>query len=362
MESSMDQPTRRELLGGTAALLGLGTAAGCQSLVDPQGDVPEQYGTPDESMQLLQSNQAIVGESPTGRPLISNGDATIYVDPNNGDDSASGTEDNPLQTIQTAVRRVPIYLRHQYTIDLATVPETPVSYDEDVIVPAVIGTGQAGKEENAEQPGPINNLVIRGAESNPDAVKVGSFMFANVLGTSAGKLMFTTVTRDSPYDDEQSGVTAYGTGEVHLYDIKFTDGATNGVLAYGAKMKASNIHLGDGNLQTGIHGKRHASIITTEVDGQTTDAAFRSTSNSTLTVREGNRASGNPQFLTRVGGLAYNLESDTWRGVNTNVPQSDQSDTQASQEVAGEIWYEDGSGEADEGFYGRTQDGPVKLG
>jgi len=353
----MDQPTRRSLLGGTAALLGL--TAGCQSLFDTNGDVTGQYGTPEESMELLQSSQAIVGNSPTGRPLISNGDRTIYVDPNNGDDTAPGTADQPVQTIQMAVRRVPLYLRDQYTIDLATVPETPVRYDEDVLVPSFIGTGQAGQETNAPAAGPINNLLIEGEEQDPDTVEIGSIMFANVIGVSAGMLRFVTITRDTPYDDEETGLTAYGTGEIRLFGINFGSGVTNGILAYGAKMKANNINLGQGNLDIGVHGKRHASIITTQIEGEVNRAAFRSTSNSTLTVREGNNASGNPDFRTRVGGLAYNLNSDTWQGLDSSISESAQTNQESP---AGDIWYEDGSGDAEEGFYGQTRDGTVKLG
>lgn len=357
----MDQPTRRALLGSTAALIGL--SAGCQQFLGDGGDPSAQYGTPEQSTELLSAGQAIVGQTPAGRPLISNGPQTVYVDPRGGDDSGAGTESDPLATIQEAVRRAPIYLRHQYTVDLATVPETPVRYDEDVLVPAVIGTGQASQEDGAPEAGPFNNLVIHGASGSSDAVEVGSVMFGNVIGTSASLLRHVTVTRNTPYDDEEHGVAAYGMGEVRLFDIRFTSGPTNGIIAYGANMKASAIDLGEENLTNGIRGKRHASVIVRDASGSLTGTAFRSVSNSQLTLREGNQVSGNPTFETRVGGKIYDLASDSWRGLNTesrtNASYQSNGDTDPD---CGDIWYEDGTGEDEEGFYGQTADGSVKLG
>jgi len=98
----MDEHTRRRVLGGTVAILGL--SAGCQSLVDDQSETTPQYGAQDGTQQTLDAAQLLVGESPTSRPLISNGDRTLYIDPNNGDDSAEGTESAPLQTVQAAMQ------------------------------------------------------------------------------------------------------------------------------------------------------------------------------------------------------------------------------------------------------------------
>ena len=301
-------------------------------------------------------------EAPTTRPLISNGDRTIYVDPNDGDDSAAGTEAAPVRTVQAAVRRVPIYLRHQYTIDLGTVPETPVRYDEDVLVPTVVGTGQAGRESDAPRAGPIKNLVVQGVEGDPAAVELGSVMFANPVGTSVAQLLFVTLTRDSPYDDEQYGVSAYGAGEVHLYDVAFTDGPTNGVLAYGAKMKAAVVNLGRSNLDRGIHAKRHGSIVATDVVGDVTGPAFRSTQNAQITVREANDTTGSPQFEARVGGLIYDEADGSWAGFPEQAASRARTGGDGTAADRGAIWYDDGSGDADEGFYGQTADGPVRLG
>lgn len=356
----MEQPSRRELLGGTAALLGL--TAGCQLL--SEGEQRTDPGKlPDEAGDRLRASQMVVGTEPAGRPLISNESRTIYVDPDAGDDDDDGTENAPLQTIQAAVQRVPIYLRHQYTIDLATVPDTPVSYDEDVLVPAVIGTGQAAQEEGAPSPGPVQNLVIKGKDGAPEAVEIGSIMFGNVIGTSASHLLFVTVTRDSPYDNEDYGLSAYGTGEVQLFGIGFTDGPTNGILAYGSKMKASVVNLGQDSLQVGLRAKRHASIMTRDIEGQTSGPAFSSVSNSRLTIKGGNRASGNPQYKTRVGGLIYDLGSDSWRGLpDEGSNRTRYQGGESKDRDCGDIWYEDGRGDRKEGFYGQRSDGSVHLG
>lgn len=367
----MDETTRRNMLLGTVAVAGL--SAGCLSDTGSQG--PDQYGAADETVELLRAVQTVVGDSPTGRPLISNGSTTVYVDPEGGDDSAAGTESEPLMTVQEAVDRVPIYLRHQYTIDLVTVPETPVRYDEDIIVPGFIGTGQAGGETGASRAGPFKNLVIRGQSGTPEAVRVGSVIFANVIGVSAAQLRDVTLTRNSPYDDEDHGLSAYGTGEVNIYQVRFTDGPTNGLLSYGAKMKASFIDFGDANVGFGVHAKRHASIMARDIDGELTRAAFNATQNSTIAIKEGNRATGAPTYRTRVGGLVHDAETGQWFGTGPQSTVAEESttggqanetttETQAS-EVDGErgtIWYADGSGDRQEGFYGRKSDGTTRLG
>lgn len=316
----------------------------------------------------------LVTEPPEKKPLLSSGDETVYLDPIAGNDSGSGTQNDPLATIQEAVDRAPIYLRDQYTIDLATVPQTPVTYDEDVLVPAIIGTGKASREAGAERPGPYHNLVLKGLNGDPSAVKIGSILFANVVGTSAGNLSYATILRDSPYDDEQVGLSAYGTGEVHLFDIHVTGGSTNGVLAYGSKMKATRVDFGQGNVGLGLWGKRHASIIARKLRGKTNSTAFLAASNSTINVRENTTLTGTPNFETKNGGMIYDSDSEAWLGISDegrDGPGESQqhivsSTTTVSEHPSGaspgDIWYVDGSGQTAEGFYGLTSNGPVKLG
>jgi hypothetical protein len=194
-----------------------------------------------------------------------------------------------------------------------------------------------------------------------------------VVGTAAANLYQVTVTRDSPYDDEEFGLAAYGDGEVKVFEIAFTSGPTNGIMAYGARMKTSRVEFGSGNLDIGIKGKRHASIIAAEASGELRGDALRATSNSQITLRESQGLSGNPTFNTFRGGLIRDVDGDAWVG----FAESSMS-VQASEEGAGtrsltchaehpddsgpgEIWYVDGSGEPAEGFYGQTEQDRVRF-
>lgn len=334
-----------------------------------------QYGERGDPVERFSTAAPTVGTTPSGRPLISNGDRTVYVDPDQGDDDGAGTESDPLATIQEAVWRAPIYLRHQYTVDLASVPDTPVSYDEDVLVPTVIGTGQGGEEADAPEPGPFINLVLRGEQGDPSAVEIGSLMFGNVLGTSTANLYFATVTRDSPYDDERYALSAYGNGEVKLFDVKIADGPTNGLLAYGARMKASFVDFGRENVDIGLKAKRHASVVVHDTRGTLEKDAFRATGNSTISVLDKSKAEGTPQFNTLRGGLIYSGEHDTWVGTSGNTQVSREEAARASRTrsigvhsthpedvTPGDVWYVDGSEDVTEGFYGQTADGAVRFG
>jgi len=325
---------------------------------------PIEYGSAAIPVPGITARRAMIGTEPTNRPLISNGSRTLYVDPRNGDDSASGTEHKPLATIQAALQRVPIYLRDQYVIDVATVPDTPVTYDEDVLVPAVIGTGQAGQEAGAPSPGPFINLVLRGNRDDPGAVSVGSVTFGNVVGTSAGNLYGMTIYRDNPYDDEGFGVAAYGDGEVKLVNVSLAQGPTNGVLAYGARMKTRELDFGESNLEIGLKAKRHASVMVHNSRGTVNGDGFRATSNSRISIVKERSVSGNPLFNTLRGGLIYDGVSDSWIGMSGNdsadisAPQSNSPERSVETGTAaspGDIWYEDGSGSRDEGFYGLTE-------
>ena len=354
------------------ASLGI-TAQGIFQYDPPDGEwQPIMYGTEELPIGQLTAESAMVGATPSGRPLISNQNRTVYVSPN-GDDAGRGTHDDPLASVQEAVQRVPIYLRHKYVIDLSTVPETPVRYDEDVLVPTIIGTGRASLEDGAEEAGPFLNFVIRGDENDTGFVEVGSMMFANVVGTAAGNLFSVTITRDTPYDNEGFALTAYGSGEVHLYDVRFTDGVSNAILAYGAKMKASLVDVGDGNVNIGIRGKRHGRIIADRSMGRTTGSAYFAISNAKIGIKQGETLTGQPTYETGVGGLIHDDNTDTWHGIEPSTENA--STAQASSGAQspavrtdhpsdpgrGDVWYVDGEGAESEGFYGQTRDGPTRL-
>lgn len=334
-----------------------------------------RLGSITDPVPFLEAAQASVGTTPTGRPVISNGNRTIYVDPRDGDDSAAGTRSAPVKTIQEAVWRVPLYLRHQYTVDLATVPSTPIAYDEDVLVPAFVGTGSAGQEKQAAKPGPFLNLVIRGKQSEPSAVDVGSLMFGNVVGTAAGNLYYATISRTSPFDDEGYGLSAYGNGEVKLFDVRFADGPKHGLLVYGARAKVSNVDFGNGNVDIGLKAKRHASAVVHDSRGEAGMDAYRATSNSKISIVDGATLSGSPQFNTLRGGLIYDGGQDGWVGLSGNASvENERTPPDVSTDGVvrrvdhpddpkpGTIWYVDGSDDVEEGFYGERETGTVRLG
>lgn len=426
----MNEPTRRGLL--TGAVLLLGASAGCQSfdpreprdstrsaegssnltervsngrelyVADLSDELPEdpspssfavtgegifrydqsdaewlpiRYGSLSDPVPEIVTQSQALDESPTGRPLFSSGSQVVYVDPEAGDDSASGAEDAPLATVQEAVQRVPVYLSHQYEVDLAAAPDLPVSYDEDVLVPAIVGTGHAGREKGAPRPGPFANLVLRGQPDDASAVDVGSLMFGNVLGAAAGNFYHATISRDSPYDDEDFGLSAYGGGEVKCFNIDITSGPTNGVLAYGARMKATRIDWGQENVDLGLKAKRHASVILHDSTGVLMGDACRATGNSMISVREENSLEGRPQFNTLRGGLIYDGASDSWEGISSSASSEPENSRQAGarQTVptypehpddtsAGDLWYIDGSGNTPAGFYGQRETGPTRIG
>jgi hypothetical protein len=333
---------------------------------------PIKYGSSDAPASTINAAQVNVGASPTDRPLISNGPQTVYVDPENGDDAATGTETDPVATIQEAAYRVPIYLRDEFTIDLSTVPETPVTYGEDVLVPAVIGTGMAGQEERAPEPGPFLNLTLQGEQGVPEAVEFGSMMFGNMIGTATANLHNVTISRDSPYDNDNFGLSAYGVGEVNLIGIQFTENVTNGIQVYGARMKANHVDFGQDILDIGIKAKRHGSVMVHKSEGALTSDAFRATANSIIGVGNDNSVTGNPSFHTFRGGLIYDARADSWVGLSgttqIDTPRESITDDPSTYSAhpdsvdPGEIWYIEESGETEEGFYGQTKDGPVKLG
>lgn len=98
----------------------------------------------------------------SSRPLFSQEDRTIYVDPDSGDDSNDGTSSNPFQTIDRAFEEVPYWLTHKYTIDLAN-----GTYDSE---PTVIGLPPV----RANFTNTTGHIEIIGDTATPSNVKVGS--------------------------------------------------------------------------------------------------------------------------------------------------------------------------------------------
>lgn len=127
--------TRRQalagLLGGGTALSAIGTADAQSTNRSASSD--NSPWNDDDGDGLLEPDSefngidtSIVKARPIQNPdigivprnLISVDNTTIYVDPS-GDDSNDGSEDNPVATIQEAVNRLPLFILHSITIDIA---------------------------------------------------------------------------------------------------------------------------------------------------------------------------------------------------------------------------------------------------
>ena len=71
----------------------------------------------DEPIQNLREVDSTYGL--VDRPLQSTEPRTIHVDAANGSDDATGMEDDPLATVQEAFNRTPVFIYHEWTIDVA---------------------------------------------------------------------------------------------------------------------------------------------------------------------------------------------------------------------------------------------------
>lgn len=129
--------TRRGALAVGSALLGMGLTGESAAGAAPNGGRRVPASSPwkdDDSNGLLETDRGFSGidtnvvrsdpvqtEPDIGivpREIISQRDTTIHVDPA-GDDENDGSEDNPVATIQEAVNRLPLFILHDITIDIA---------------------------------------------------------------------------------------------------------------------------------------------------------------------------------------------------------------------------------------------------
>src|SRR5699024_7941516 len=95
------------------------------------------------------------------RPLQSTEPRTIYVDAANGNDDATGDEGDPLKTVQEAFNRTPVFIYHEWTIDLAD------------------GEYTRGKDVFATRTGLMlvwaaDNFTLRGNTDNPGNVVINA--------------------------------------------------------------------------------------------------------------------------------------------------------------------------------------------
>lgn len=233
------------------------------------------------------------------RPLVSYEDRTVYIDPDNGDDSNSGlTTGDPLATIQEAVSRCPIFLYHLYQIDLITaLPSppssgSPVVYDEDVLVTNMHcftrGTDPGFISENFQIVG------VGVAPADPSAVKVGSVTVVGCHGLAAAKIQGLLCTRVSPIYEEAEAIAIYGGGEIFVRNVAF-DAAVGaaggaGIRCYGARGSLREINCD--NVTNGCWAKRSASVVCSDFTGTPSAQTYRSEEASTVVVIEDDTDTG----------------------------------------------------------------------
>jgi hypothetical protein len=292
------------------------TATGTEIRLDDFVDIVGGFGEDGNPIsgtsyfEAISTDQVNAGTNPTNRPLISNDSQTVYVDPVSGSDNADGSEINPVATVAEALSRCPIYLRHKYIIDLATSPSLPVSYNEDVLVNTVIGTGQATQEGGAAQAGPVTNLEIIGDQANPSNVTINSVMVGNCSGVSVPRLQGATINGTTPYDDEDVAVAFYGTGEGSLFDIEFGSNSVNGILSYGSKLDVRRADVS--NTDAGITAKRGARVQARDISGTASSAVYDSREYSEITFFD-NTATAPQLTKSRRGAEIYDQDNNRWQ-------------------------------------------------
>ncbi|MUV59825.1 hypothetical protein [Halobacterium sp. CBA1126] len=265
----------------------------------------------------VSTDEAFIGSSPVDRPLISNGDTTVYVDPDNGSNDGDGTETDPVATIQEAVNRAPVFLRHQHYIDISTAASTPTTYDEDVIINGIISSGQAFTTGAGANPveGPATNFRIEGDPDDNTAVTVSSITAAGCTGVASPHLKDFTVNGISPYYEAKHAVEFYGGGEYQASNLRFGSNVDNGIRAYGAIAEVRGCDFS--NCDEGTTAKRNAQILAQNCSG-TPNKSYVARSGSTLAVYDDATTPTEWRFGTINGARIWN-DDKLWSGNNSRA-------------------------------------------
>src|SRR5690554_4842818 len=194
----------------------------------------------------------------------------IYCDPDEGDDSNTGSRAAPLKTIAGALARVPYFIDNvRVEINLYDAPRdrgaASVFYDEDVMVgPLVVrGTGDRTDGES----GNAGRLFFMGNPSNPAFVKIGSFAAVSCKGRDNPTLMWVRLARISPYDDNEYSAcyfTSCDSGSV--WGLSFDPGIETGICAYGSAVDARECDVSNLTVR-GIHAKRNGRVTARDFTG-----------------------------------------------------------------------------------------------
>lgn len=197
------------------------------------------------------------------RPLVSNADKTVTVNPDGSAD---------YSTIQDALDQIPIILRHQFRIEL-----DDDTYNEDAFVHPTI-TGEPTAEDGTSEGGGAVTIVGNTTDSTLTSVSsVTSFSFRGSLNIAALDLIDV-----SPYDDESAAISLQDSATVNVNRCTFQDiTASNGtgIAAKGGVVRVNGNDFGTNNVTNGIRVKGGAEMLHSDgfgaITGEAADTGLR---------------------------------------------------------------------------------------
>jgi len=203
----------------------------------------------------------------------------IWLDANNGDDDAIGSQSNPIQSLEEMYTRLPMILEHRLEIWLK---EGSYSTPSNQIGPVQIFTGSDYEQGNS----PLRNpLSIRSA---PGAAKSNTIIDGNLqrLPTSGPEL-----DKPSLSNLTVNGTVAPGTGCVNIQNVTFTGTASDIISGRAISTHSdATIHLTDCTFETGvdtgIRAARNCKIYINRCDGAVSGTFLDANYGATAFVRD----------------------------------------------------------------------------
>lgn len=232
----------------------------------------------------------------TNRPLVSTDNRTVYVDPNEGDDTVA-TEDvtrsNPLRTLNVALMRVPMIVQHEWVIKL-----------EDGVYDSVSAlSGPVMTLSGWQTSGVLPQFRIEGNQSNPRNVVIDAHMG---LAVSSPEI-----------DDEPNAVINSlqfngqlnnKAGTLSVGNCVFT-GSVSGAHAAlrgkgGATTHFTNCTFEDGLDYVAFLANPGSDVLLTRCDGAVSEYTFRMQGGARGIVRINNDPIGRKgQYILKNGGV-----------------------------------------------------------
>ena len=233
------------------------------------------------------------------RPLISEEEQTITVGPNEDDDTNS---------LQAALEEVPIFLRHNYSIEV----DPAGGPYPNIVVPTVFPLRMANREK-----GDTAFLRIAGNDGldagEGEKSKIGGVYIGN--GENAVYLRDIELIGENPHDNLSTCVTVFG-GTGHLITHVHV-GETPATYAFhvqnGAYLDVRHCNLGEGNVVSGCLARGAATTIQArDFSGVAEDHVYVGFSGY-IYVRS-NSASGSDSTFVADRGLVYDTDEGTLYG------------------------------------------------